>query len=397
MKYASIILLFLAMLNMKSFAQDQDSDPEDNNPKARKIILPQLPGYKTLKADFHTHTIFSDGWVWPSFRVDEAVRDGLDVISLTEHMDFMKTTDSLVWDRNHSFEIATEYAKDKNILVIKGVEISPRVQPYHNNVLFVKDANLPFNYMKSSRKVFVQKENATHDELMAPFLAAQKQDAFVVYNHPGNMPTWMVHDTAVLTAFHKELLDKKILKGIEVVNSGNYNVRAHQIAMQYNLTMLCNTDEHTGTFRYKDGHRPMTLVFATEKTEAAVKEAMLAGRTALYFGDYLIARQREAEPFFKAAITAKTEKGIRKKEPILNVKLMNNSDLPFKLEVRNSNYAMEKYPLGQVVLPPHKETTIMLRGMWEYPQEVKFNIRVTNILVTAEESLSTSLTLPVNK
>lgn len=394
MKYAYMFCLLLVVLGTKCFAQEQDQ--EDDNPKARKIILPEIPGYKTLKADFHMHTIFSDGWVWPSFRVDEAVRDGLDVISLTEHMDFMKTTDSLVWDRNHSYQIATEYAKDKNILVIRGVEISPRVQPYHNNVLFLKDANLPFNYMKSSRKVFVQKEDATHDELMAPFLAAQKQDAFVVYNHPGNMPIWLVHDTAVFTAFHKELLEKKILKGIEVVNSGNYNVRAHQLAMQYNLTMLCNTDEHTGTFRYKEGHRPMTLVFATEKTEAAIKEALLARRTALYFGDYLIARQREAEPFFKAAITAKAEKGIRKKEPILNVKLMNKSDLPFKLEVKGS-YAMEKYPLGQVVLPPHKEVTIMLRGMWEYPQEVRFNVKVTNILVTAEESLSTVLTIPVAK
>jgi len=34
------------------------------------------------------HTVFSDGHVWPSFRVNEAIRDGLDVISLTEHIDY---------------------------------------------------------------------------------------------------------------------------------------------------------------------------------------------------------------------------------------------------------------------------------------------------------------------
>jgi hypothetical protein len=27
--------------------------------------LPDIPGYQTLKADFHVHTDFSDGSVWP--------------------------------------------------------------------------------------------------------------------------------------------------------------------------------------------------------------------------------------------------------------------------------------------------------------------------------------------
>lgn len=41
--------------------------------KARKEIkMPQIPGYTILKCDFHMHTIFSDGIVWPTLRVDEA-------------------------------------------------------------------------------------------------------------------------------------------------------------------------------------------------------------------------------------------------------------------------------------------------------------------------------------
>ena len=30
-----------------------------------KINIPDILGYKTLKCDFHMHTVFSDGMVWP--------------------------------------------------------------------------------------------------------------------------------------------------------------------------------------------------------------------------------------------------------------------------------------------------------------------------------------------
>jgi hypothetical protein len=35
----------------------------------REINIPDILGYKTLKCDFHIHTVFSDGDVWPTVRV----------------------------------------------------------------------------------------------------------------------------------------------------------------------------------------------------------------------------------------------------------------------------------------------------------------------------------------
>jgi len=47
----------------------------------RKILnLADLPGYVTLKCDFHLHTVFSDGNVWPLNRISEAYPKGLDAI-----------------------------------------------------------------------------------------------------------------------------------------------------------------------------------------------------------------------------------------------------------------------------------------------------------------------------
>ena len=52
-----------------------------------KIVISDLKGYVTLKCDFHIHTVFSDGTVWPTVRVDEAYREGLDAIAITDHLE----------------------------------------------------------------------------------------------------------------------------------------------------------------------------------------------------------------------------------------------------------------------------------------------------------------------
>jgi len=389
--------LSAALLFCLPIANNLSAQIQNNDDVQKHVSLPDIPGYKTLKCDFHMHTVFSDGHVWPTFRVNEALRDGLDAISITEHTDYKSYPEDVNKDLNESYNIASAYAKGKGLLLIKGAEISPRVPPYHNNALFLRDANLPFDYMKISAKKFVMKDKPTHDDLMAPFIEAKKQDAFIVFNHPGNMPAWVTHDTAVFTDFHKELFDKGILKGIEVVNSGIYNVTAHRLAMKYNLTMLCNTDEHFDMYpRYQKTHRPMTLVFAKEKTVEAIKEALIARRTALYFDDYLVARQPEAESFFKAAVQVRTERASKKGEPVLNVKLSNNCDIPFKATV-SGDFVMDSYPLGQVTLAPHKETVLVLRAMWQYPQKVILKMDVTNILVSPDKSLHTSFELSTAK
>ena len=53
----------------------------------REIILPTVDGYRLYKADFHTHTIYSDGDVTPRQRVREAWYDGLDIIAITDHLE----------------------------------------------------------------------------------------------------------------------------------------------------------------------------------------------------------------------------------------------------------------------------------------------------------------------
>lgn len=168
-----LLLITASLMVVNSYAQT-------------KMNFPDIPGYQTLKCDFHLHTVYSDGSVWPNFRVMEALRDGLDVIAMTDHIDFESYPEFIEKDYNKPYEIAGKAAEGKKLIVINGGEISPRVSPYHNNAIFLKDVNkLPIDYMQTTENKFVMKDHIDKKELIAPFLEAQKQDAFVFYNHPG--------------------------------------------------------------------------------------------------------------------------------------------------------------------------------------------------------------------
>ena len=80
---------------------------------SKYFIAPE--GNLLIGADLHTHTVFSDGMVWPSIRVEEAIRDGLDAISLTEHLEYQPRSEDIPNpDRNRAYIVASQSAENKN-------------------------------------------------------------------------------------------------------------------------------------------------------------------------------------------------------------------------------------------------------------------------------------------
>ena len=89
-----------------------------------EIRVPDPEGYRTLKCDFHIHTVFSDGLVWPTVRVDEAYREGLDAIALTEHLEYRPHRQDIIASHNRSYEIAEKTARNNQVILIRGSEIT---------------------------------------------------------------------------------------------------------------------------------------------------------------------------------------------------------------------------------------------------------------------------------
>lgn len=63
--------------------------------------------------DLHIHTKFSDGFLSPKEVIDEAIKNGVSIISITDHDTIDAYNDELF-----------EYSNSNNIKIIPGVEIS---------------------------------------------------------------------------------------------------------------------------------------------------------------------------------------------------------------------------------------------------------------------------------
>jgi 3',5'-nucleoside bisphosphate phosphatase len=105
------------------------------------IRIPDIPGYITMTYDPHIHTVFSDGTVWPTVRVNEAWQEGLDIISITDHIEYRPFRSDVTGDHNRAYEIARPIADRMGIMLIHGAEITRPMPPGHFNALFIDDAN----------------------------------------------------------------------------------------------------------------------------------------------------------------------------------------------------------------------------------------------------------------
>jgi hypothetical protein len=249
MRFALVLLAALT-----AFAQSDRRNP---------LPVPDLTGYKTLKCDFHMHTVFSDGVVWPDTRVAEAWRDGLDCLAITDHDDYHPHKDTVSTDLSQPHALATPLAAKLGLLLVPAIEITKG--DLHFNALFLKDFN------------------ATAGKPLLPSLEeAKRQGAFVFWNHPGwkgRLDWYPEVDQA-----HKAGL----IQGVEVVNEGKLEPQTLPWIESKSLTILANTDIHDLVEIPAGQHRhSITLLFAKSRDLAGIREALDARRTLAWRNDEL--------------------------------------------------------------------------------------------------------------
>jgi hypothetical protein len=286
----------------------------------KEIRIPDILGFQTLKCDFHMHTIFSDGVVWPSVRVDEAWKEGLDAIAITDHIEKQPSKKYVTGDHNASYEMAIEHANEKNILLIRAGEVTRDMSPGHLNALFLDDANV-----------------LDTKEPIDALIAAKKQGAFIIWNHPG----WKAQqpDTCLWMPMHQELFEKGLINGIEVFNEQEFYPIVLDWCINKKITVISNSDIHDVTGYFYDlenGHRPMTLVFAKDRSLKSIQEALVENRTLAYFDDKLAGKAEYLKAIFKSSVTVRSiGRNDRKNRELFEIR--NSSAIPFVMETPNGN------------------------------------------------------------
>lgn len=299
-KYKITIILLFLIGSIEGYSQ-----------KRHRINLPDLPGYKTLKCDLHTHTIFSDGRLWPDVRVEEAWRDGLDAIALTDHINYKSPIIRKYLkcnDENAAYNEALSTARQLGVTLIKGAEINMSKDMGHFNVLFVDDLNeikvVGKDYLYSLRK-------------------AREGGAFIQWNHP--LAKWDEN--------HEKIYKEGLLDGLEIYNFNKVYKHACKWANERNMSFTCGSDIHyLIDMRITDPHRPMTLVFAEENTSESIKEAMMDHRTAVYFADTIIGRMEHLKTLFEQGVQFEYMPRVPNKKNCY-IHIDNNTDINFTLEL----------------------------------------------------------------
>ncbi len=165
------------------------------------LAIPDLPGYLTLKCDFHIHTVFSDGSVWPTVRAEEAWREGLDAIAITDHIEYQPHKDDVPVNHNRAYDLARPHGEALDVIVIRGSEITRKMPPGHLNAIFL--TNSAALDVEDWRQALAE---------------AKRQGAFIFWNHPGWSAQLEPDGIVRWYPEHTELLEAGLLHGIEVAN-----------------------------------------------------------------------------------------------------------------------------------------------------------------------------------
>lgn len=327
------------------------------------IMIPDILGFKTIQADFHTHTVFSDGLVWPTVRIHEAAREGIDAISITDHIEYRPFSNDVIGNHNRAYEIARPEADRRDVILIRGSEITRAMPPGHFNAIFLTDS-----------------EALVHDDWRESLAAASRQNAFIFWNHP----SWRAQqpDTTLWWAEHTEVLERGWLHGIEVGNGNMLCEYSFQWCLDKNLTMIGTSDAHQPIQAEVDfangGHRTMTLVFARERSPEGIREALDNQRTVVFINNKLVGREQFIRPLFENSIEViDMERGSTQ----TSLYVANHSGLTFHI----------KSTVNDVVVLDEIQPHSRHRVTFPVPARGSdVNIEVTNLLIRPGQGLQYS-------
>jgi hypothetical protein len=299
MRGLRLFLRIVFLLPVVASAQTRDPLP-----------VPNLADYKTLKCDFHLHTVFSDGEVWPTTRVAEAWRDGLDAIAITDHVDYSPHKEDIRIDQTRPFELARREADSLGLIIIPGIEIAEK--DIHCNALFVKDPNA----IKGGK-------------LIESLLQARAQDAYVFWNHPGwkQTPQWF---PLIASAY-----DQKLLQGMELVNGRDFYPEVFPWVDEKKLAIFADSDAHEPIPPASSaGTRPITLVFARTADVAGVRGALRERRTAAWMGGEVWGAEPYLHALWEGSVKVENSQiRLRPGGTETALRWRNDSAIPFRLRV----------------------------------------------------------------
>jgi hypothetical protein len=346
-----------------------------------EVPFPDVGEFKVLKGDFHVHTFYSDGLVAAEVRVVEAWRDGLDVLALTDHAEYLDI--AVPYDRERAYGRALPIAKQLGLMVVRGAELTQ-----HSAVPKVPN---PSDFVVH----FARDEWQFQTHFDAGLRAAREQGTTIVWAHPG--PDWL--------PIAETLVQRGWLDGIElhngVVAGGHGTSRVGQAwpwpkvmdwCLKHDLAVFASSDAHWPIdFMYareRRERRDMTLLLARTRDLDGVRDAIRSRRTLACFGGSLWGR----EDWLRSLVDASLEirfagmSGIPSR-PRYGLLISNRSGLEFQLRFESTpaaRFAAREFRVGP---GPATAVPFDLKTESAEPVALDLTITVSNALSGVEKPL----------
>ena len=323
-----------------------------------EIILPKVNGYNCYKADFHTHTIFSDADLSPKQRIREAWLDGLDIVCLSDHLEYRRQEQMLLnalapynadgkpyTYRPAKIEGATSANTTRITCDYDAIynEAKAFVEYSHLPLMLVKGIEMsrePINYGHFSA-LFVKDISAIYDpDIKQAMRNVRAQGGLVIHNHPAYRRT-----TTDKSKEQQGIYNEGLIDGVEIVNDMTFYPKMIRRAVEENLIMLGSSDIHRPTseiYGMRGYHRTMTFILAKECTEKAIREALEKRRTIAYSGDQLMGEEKMLADFFNAAVDCNVL-GHEAQRGLTFYKLSNKSSIKFLIAYGDVIYELEPF------------------------------------------------------
>ncbi|MDD4820849.1 MAG: hypothetical protein PHD21_08465, partial [Flavobacteriales bacterium] len=321
----------------------------------------------------------------PTVRIDEAVDDGMDAISVTDHIEyrpFLKEYTNT--SHNHTWDVVNDYGAKRGLIMIQGSEITRQLPPGHFNVLFVKDSDAFEKYSQQYKAEKAKKEGFT-ENIKETLKEARSQGAFIMWNHP----SWP-RGYSELFPIHVEMIKEGLIDAIEVVNGRKYSPEGFDWALQYGLAILGSTDAHipmaAELVRVQQSHRSFTIVLAKEKTAQSIREALDSRRSVAVMNNGIYGAKENLDLLFETFITSSYDA----KSGLLTLK--NNTGFTFYIEKKAQGAKIgvktTLSPMAKAVVEvtPAKKNTAIEKG-------ATVSVTVTNAFINSKDNYTFTVKL----
>ena len=376
--FAATATLALTASSQSIYYQDHDNRDMArhtlrNESMRHEFVIPKVDGYTVLKADLHCHTVYSDASTTPEYRVLEAWTDGLDVLAITDHVEYRrweptmlkflkgylpadtkavnhnvidKAADNtgILADLNVPYLAAQKEAENYGITIIPGAEITRSPETIgHYNALFVDDANTIYDAdpAQSMRN-------------------ARAQGALIMHNHPG----WR-RKSLEMTEFEKQVYAEHLIDGVEIMNGSEFYPTVVKRAKENGFFMAANTDIHRTTavdYGMQGHQRNMTLILATDNSPVAIKDALKARRTLAYSFGTIAGDEALVEALFRACVKFEVFKVDNKGRR--HVRMVNNSSLHFILNFGGNPQRLNPFSSRNITSQPDGTISVTVDNLF---------------------------------